>query len=594
MKRTLEVSVVGLCVVVILSLAMACGGPAIETGGGSPERTEEASRLHDLFDREWENRLREDPLQATFVGRNDYDHRLPGVTPADYERRAVATRGFLEELEGIDRAALSTNDQVSYDIFRTQLEDRLADMEFQVYEVPINADSGFHSGFVQLPSSLRLTDTKSYEAYIARLREFPRWVGEHIANMRAGLERGMVQPKIVLEGYEATISAHVVEAPEESLFWRPFESFPPGVPEADRERLGSEGRQAIEESVVPGFAEFLEFMTTEYIPAGRDTLGASELPRGPEFYAEQIRQFTTLELTADEIHEIGLAEVARIRSEMETIIEEVEFEGTFAEFLHFLRTDPRFYPETPEELLKEAAWIAKRMDGQLPALFETLPRLPYTVAPVPDHIAPKSTAGRYVPSAPGQYWVNTYNLPSRTLYTLEALTLHEAVPGHHFQFAINQEQGELPEFRRYSYISAFGEGWGLYSEWLGLEAGFYTDPYSDFGRLTYEMWRAARLVVDTGLHAKGWSREQAREFLASNTALSLHEIATETDRYISWPAQALSYKLGELEIKKLRRQAEEALGERFDVRKFHDAILANGSVPLPVLHTQIQSWIETQ
>ncbi len=281
---------------------------------------------------------------------------------------------------------------------------------------------------------------------------------------------------------------------------------------------------------------------------------------------------------------------------MDGVIAEVGFEGSFEEFLEFLRTDPRFYAETPEELLKEASWIAKRMDAKLPALFKTLPRLPYGVEPVPDHLAPKYTSGRYVgaplgSTQPGYYWVNTYNLDSRPLYNLEALSLHEAVPGHHFQIALNRELEDLPNFRRFSYISAFGEGWGLYSEWLGLEAGFYTDPYSNFGRLTYEMWRACRLVVDTGLHALGWSRQQAMDFLAANTALPLHEIKTETDRYISWPGQALAYKLGELKIKELRRRAEEALGERFDVREFHDAVLANGSVPLPVLEAAIERFI---
>ncbi len=288
--------------------------------------------------------------------------------------------------------------------------------------------------------------------------------------------------------------------------------------------------------------------------------------------------------------------MARIRGEMDAVIAKVGFEGSFAEFLDFLRTDPRFYAKTPEELLKEAAYIAKRMDGKLPALFKTMPRLPYTVEPVPDYLAPKYTAGRYVgpplgSPEPGRYWVNTYNLPTRPLYNLEALSLHEAVPGHHFQIALNRELEDLPEFRRFSYISAFGEGWGLYSEWLGLEAGFYTDPYSDFGRLTYEMWRACRLVVDTGVHAFGWSRERVREYLAANTALPLHEVATVTDRYISWPAQALAYKLGELEIRRLRRRAEAELGAAFDVREFHDAVLLDGSVPLPVLAESIERYI---
>jgi uncharacterized protein (DUF885 family) len=332
------------------------------------------------------------------------------------------------------------------------------------------------------------------------------------------------------------------------------------------------------------------------MPNARESLGASELPDGDEYYRAQIRHFTTLDLTAEEIHQTGLEEVARIRGEMEAIIAEVGFDGTFAEFLDFLRTDPRFYPKTAEELLKEAAFIAKTMDGKLPALFGTLPRLPYTVEPVPDDIAPKYTAGRYVgppqgSTQPGRYWVNTYALDTRPLYNLEALSLHEAVPGHHLQGALNRELGELPEFRRFSYLSAFGEGWGLYSEWLGLEAGFYQDPYSDFGRLTYEMWRACRLVVDTGVHAKGWTRQQVLDYMAEHTALPLHEITTETDRYISWPGQALAYKLGEIEIRRLRRKAEEDLGTDFDVRAFHDAVLRNGSVPLPVLADSVEAYI---
>jgi uncharacterized protein (DUF885 family) len=371
---------------------------------------------------------------------------------------------------------------------------------------------------------------------------------------------------------------------------------PAGMPAAEQERLREAGRQAIMNGVVTGYRTFLQFMTGEYIPGARVSIGAAALPNGESFYRSTIREFTTLDLTPDSIHKIGLAEVARIRKEMDGIIEKVGFRGTFAEFLHFLRTDPRFYATSPEALLKEAAWIAKRMDGKLPALFGRLPRQPYTVAPVPEHIAPKYTAGRYIQatpggSEPGYYWVNTYALPSRTLYTLEALTLHEAVPGHHLQIALSQELEGVPAFRRNLYISAFGEGWGLYSERLGIEAGFYTDPYSDFGRLTYEMWRACRLVVDTGIHSKGWTRQQALDFMAGNTALALHEVRTETDRYISWPGQALAYKLGELKIRELRGRAEAALGQRFDLREFHDLVLGAGSIPLTVLERRVLEWI---
>jgi uncharacterized protein (DUF885 family) len=414
--------------------------------------------------------------------------------------------------------------------------------------------------------------------------------------MTAGLGRGFVQPRVVLEGLDESIAAYVVGDPEKSVFWEPFENFPVGVPEEERRRLRETASEAISEAIVPAYRTFLDFMRNQYMPGGRTSLGASELPEGRSYYAHKIRFYTTLDLSPEEIHLIGQAEVSRIRAEMEAVIREVGFEGGFEEFLSFLRTDPRFYAETPDELLKEASFITKKMDGKLPSLFRTLPRLPYGVEPVPEAIAPKYTAGRYVgaprgSTQPGYYWVNTYDLSSRPLYALTALSLHEAVPGHHLQIALNNELEDLPNFRRFSYISAFGEGWGLYSEYLGVETGMYEDPYSRFGRLTYEMWRACRLVVDTGIHSMGWSRDRARDFLAGNTALSLHEVATEIDRYISWPAQALAYKLGELRIKDLRRQAEAALGEDFDIREFHDALLLNGSLPLPVLEDEIRRFV---
>ena len=353
----------------------------------------------------------------------------------------------------------------------------------------------------------------------------------------------------------------------------------------------------LRDQVVPAYRRFHEFMTKEYLPGTRETLAATALPDGAAYYRFIIRQYTTREdLTAEQIHQIGLDEVKAIRAEMDEVIRQVGFEGDFAAFLQFLRTDPRFYAKTADELLMHASTLAKRMDGKLPALFGRLPRQPYTVAPVPEYLAPKYTAGRYNGSPidstePGYYWVNTYALETRPLYNLEALTYHEAVPGHHLQGALAQEAAAVPDFRRYSYISAFGEGWGLYSEWLGVEAGGYQDPYSNFGRLTYAMWRACRLVVDTGVHAMGWTRQQMIDYMAANTALSLHEVETETDRYISWPGQALSYRIGYLTIRELRSKAEKELGERFDVRRFHDAVLENGAVPLPVLERQIERFI---
>jgi uncharacterized protein (DUF885 family) len=405
----------------------------------------------------------------------------------------------------------------------------------------------------------------------------------------------MTVSRATLAGYDRTIAAHVVTDPAASVFWKPFEKFPSTVPAAEHERLRRDGRAAVL-NAISGYREFLEFFQKEYYPGARASLAAIELPNGRAYYAAKIREFTTLDLTPEEIHKIGLSEVERISREMNEVMKGVGFQGDFAAFLEFLRTDPRFYAKTPEELLARASLIAKRADGKLPSLFKTLPRLPYTVEPVPADLAPKYTAGRYVNASegstqPGIYWVNTYKLDSRPLYNLPSLTLHEAVPGHHLQIALSRELSNLPNFRRYSYISAFGEGWGLYSEWLGVEAGFYTDPYENFGRLTYEMWRACRLVVDTGIHAMGWTRARAIDYMASRTALPRHEVETEIDRYISWPGQALAYKLGELKIKEVRRRAETALGTRFNVREFHDVVLGSGSVPLKVLEENVDRWI---
>ncbi len=569
----------------------------LSLAGCSSDGAGPAGELHRLFEEEWEFRLREDPLFATFAGVHDFNDRLTDVSRTAHQRRAAYLEKLLERLIRIDRDRLSRQDRISYDVFRLQLENRIADFHYRTYLIPILADGGFHTDFARLPENVPLVTVQDYENYILRLQAFRHYAGQHIELMREGLQTGFTQPQIILEGYEGSIRAQVREDPAESVFYEPFRAFPATVPENQHERLRASGKGAIRESIVPAYREFLDFMVEEYRPGARTSLGASELVDGRDYYTYLIRRFTTLDLPPDEVHQIGVAEVARIRTEMDEIIRDVEFKGDFAAFLDFLRTEPRFYTKTPQQLLREASFIAKKMDARLPALFRTLPRLPYGVEPVPAAIAPRYTAGRYV-TAPigsaraGLYWVNTHALESRPLYTLEALTLHEAVPGHHLQYALRQELTDLPHFRRFSNFNAFGEGWALYSERLGLEAGFYTDPYSNFGRLTYEMWRACRLVVDTGLHAKGWTRRQAMDYLAANTALSLHEIRTETDRYISWPGQALAYKMGELKIRELRAKAEEALGERFDIRDFHDAVLLNGSIPLSVLGDQIDLFIE--
>ena len=562
-------------------------------------RPGKSTQLYALFEEVWNFRLEENPLFATAAGYHQFDDRLPLIGVKNEERRANFSREVLQRLARIDTQTLNVQDQVSYEIFWRLQEERVAAFEHETYWIPFNVDSGFHISFARLPRRVPLSTVQDYENYVARLRGFSAYVDQHIDLLREAYQKSVTLPRIVMEGYEVPIESHIVGDVEESIFYVPFVEFPPSIPATEHARLKEVGARAIREHVVPGYQAFLDFMVNEYIPNARSTVGASDLPMGLKYYAYLIRHFTTVDISAEEIHRLGLQEVERIRSEMMDVIEELKFSGSFADFLKFLRTDERFYPKTPDQLLKEASFIAKRMDGKLPLLFKTLPRLPYGIVPVPHDLAPKYTGGRYIraplgSNQPGYYWVNTYALESRPLYVLEALTLHESVPGHHLQNALQQELQGLPNFRRFTNFTAFGEGWGLYSERLGLEAGFYRDPYSNFGRLTYEMWRACRLVVDSGLHALGWSRDQAMDFLAENTALSLHEIRTETDRYIAWPGQALAYKIGELKILELRRRAEETLGEKFDVREFHDAVLENGSLPLPVLETQIEKYIRNK
>ncbi len=556
-------------------------------------------QLYALFDEDWAARLVESPQFATSVGDHSRNDELADMSLEAIERRVERRRDVLRRLEEIDVSGLSAADRINARMFERQLRSSVQGFEFGGYEMPLNADSGFHMGFARMHRPMPFRTADHYDDYIARMRAIPAYFEQQQGHMRAGIERGFTLPRVTLEGYEDTISAHIVDDPQDSAFWAPFEEVPASVGEMDRERILTDAEAAITDAVVPAYQGFYDFFVGEYLPGARETIGASDLPDGQAYYADQVRWFTTLDVTPQEVHEIGLGEVARIRAEMAEVIRETGFEGSYAEFLDFLRSDPRFYPKTAQELLERAAWIAKTMDGKLPSLFATLPRVPYTVEPVPDHMAPKYTAGRYVSAPynstqPGIYWVNTYNLPSRPLYPLAALTLHEAVPGHHLQTALAAEMDAVPEFRRHDYLSAFGEGWALYAEYLGLEAGIYEDPYSNFGRLTYEIWRACRLVVDTGVHALGWTRQQMLDYLAENTALSLHEVTTETDRYISWPGQALAYKIGELKIRELRARAEEALGADFDVRHFHDAVLANGSVPLDILEELINAWIEEQ
>jgi uncharacterized protein (DUF885 family) len=562
--------------------------------GAAPSASEQ---LNSLFKESWELALVEDPLFATHAGDNRYNDRLPRETLADQARRIASERKTLARLEAIPRDQLSRAEQVSYDLLRRNKRDAIAEYEFKAYLMPITNRSGFHVEFPELPLHMPMATLRDYENYIARLKAFGQYADDNIALMREGIKQGYTQPAVVLEDVDEAIAPQVVDDPTKSLLYKPFTSFPDVIAEADRAPLAASGKEAIATSVVPGYRRLREFMKKEYLPACRQQVGASALPQGREFYRHRVRQFTTLDIDPEQVHETGLSEVKRIKEEMQQVIKRTGFQGDFPAIVEHLRTDPKFYPTSADQLLRETSLVLKHIDGELPKLFGKLPRMPYGVREIPDFIAPRTTTAYYQPPAgdgtrAGFYYVNTYNLKSRPLYEIEALSLHEAVPGHHIQIALQQELEGLPDFRRFSHATAFVEGWGLYAERLGLEVGFYKDPYSDFGRMSYEMWRACRLVVDTGMHYLGWTRERAIQFMADNTALSLHNITAEVDRYISWPGQATAYKMGELKIRALRKKAEERLGNKFDVRHFHDAVLASGAVPLDVLEENVNAYIE--
>ena len=547
-----------------------------------------AKVLAQLFDDERTFSWRGDPLAASSDGIHAFDDRLPTVTPAAQERRLKGNRQFLRRLRAIERRRLNARQQVSYDLFEFMVSQRLTLGRYREWRLPMSSDSGFYSEVLYMDELANPQTVAEYENFIARLSDVPRYFDENIANMRDGARDGFTLPAAILDGVSEVIASAQYDDAEKMPLWRPFARFPHTVPETRRVRLAAAGKAVLSDAVIPAYRAFRRFFETEYRNVARQTIGASALPQGREYYADLVRYFTTLpDATPEGIHEIGKAEVARIRAEMDSILSKLDHGGNFAGFLDFLRASPEFRAKTGEELLREAAWIAKEIDGKLP-------RIPYAVKPVPEALAPNYTAGRYNPGplgAAGEYWVNTYAPEKRLLYVLPALTLHEAVPGHHLQIALARELADLPQFRQSFFPHSFGEGWALYCEKLGEEMGVYHTPYQAFGRLTYEMWRACRLVVDTGMHALGWTRERAQTFLATNTALSLHEVRTEIDRYISWPGQALAYKIGELKIVELRRRAEAALGAAFDVRAFHDAVLENGGVTLSVLERRIDIHI---
>lgn len=558
----------------------------------TPDASKNFNRVSDTI---WEYRQAQSPFSADPNSDDPRAGQLPDLSAEKLHEEYEQTLKQLQLLADIDVASLSEQEQINHVVLTHRLQNIADEYRFKSHQMPLTAEGGFHTSLAFLPSGVNVKSKQSLLNYIARLKAFPKYFDQQIKWMNEGLKKGNSQPKAVLAGYDGTIKAFITKVPTESVYYRPFTQIGDLYSEPEIAELQNAAQLAISDFVVPSYKRYLNFFNQQYFPQARDTIGVKYTPNGSEFYQNRALHYTTTNMSVEEIHQKGLQEVARIRAEMQSIIEQVNFSGSFSEFLAFLRTDPQFYAKTPEELLMRAAYLSKKMDAKLPQLFKHLPRTPYGVARVPDHIAPKYTTGRYVGASKdtdaGYYWVNTYALERRPLYELEALTLHEAVPGHHLQISLSREMTDTPAYRSNYYMSAFGEGWGLYAEKLGLEAGFYEDPYSNFGRLTYEMWRACRLVVDTGMHMKDWTRQQSIDYMKANTALSEHNIETEIDRYISWPAQALSYKIGELTISRLRQEAERQLGDKFDIREFHYTVLKNGSVPLLVLEKQIQKYI---
>ncbi|GGD08625.1 DUF885 domain-containing protein [Aquisalinus flavus] len=581
------------------SLALSLGVAAIALCAAAPAIAQEADeRFEQVMEAHWQWYLEQNPAYATMLGEDVAGDELGDPSIAAYDAAVEDRKAFLGKLQAINPATLSDDNQLNYALLTQQLEDEIEAGDFPGKYILISNRGGPHLDMTGLPDLLPFFDADDFASYVARLGKMDEYIETATETIRTGIEGGWTQPCASMEGYEDSITTHIVDDAADSVFLAPFAAKPATMAQARFDELKAQASDIVETEIIPALEEFETFYRQEYQPACREIDGIGSVEGGQDYYAYLARSFTTTDATPEEIHQRGLSEVARIRAEMEKVIEAAEFDGTFEEWLNFLRTDPQFYPQTGDERMVEAARIAKKMDGEMPKLFATLPSLPYGLKEIPLDIAEKTTTAYYQPGAgdgtrAGFYFVNTTKLDTRPLYELEALTLHEAVPGHHHQIALAQ-QLDMPPFRRFTFFTAFVEGWGLYAESLGEEAGFYETPYTKFGQLSYEMWRACRLVVDTGIHAKGWTRQQAIDFMAENSALSMNNITTEVDRYITWPGQALAYKTGELKIKELRALAEEELGEDFDIRLFHDAVLGNGGVPLSVLEDHIKTWIEEQ
>lgn len=553
-------------------------------------------QLHALFDSEWDRTMQESPTWASSLGDRRYNTNWPDLSIEAINRSHLLDQEVLAKLDDIDVEQLSPEEQINYRLFRREYQFKVDAYEFRWYLVPLTQRGGIQDEG-SLADSLRFEELQDFEDWLVRMRAFPMYMDQTIDLMRQGMEAGLLHPKVIMDRIPAQIAKQIVTEPEKQLFYKPFAAMPDSISKVQQQRLKAEASAAIKDQILPSYRKFKKFFEDEYLPACLDQVGVWQVPKGDELYRFRCREFTTTDLTPTQIHTIGMSEVQRIRGEMQQIISELKYDGTFTEFLEHLRTDPKFYYDNPEDLLRANLAVCKQIDPQLVKLFKKLPRTPYGVEPIPAYIAPDTTTAYYRPPAAdgtraGTYFVNLYRPEVRPKYEIEALSLHEAVPGHHLQIALAQEVDTLPQFRRFGGYTAFVEGWGLYAESLGGELGLYKDPYSKFGQLTYEMWRAVRLVVDTGMHHQHWTREHAIDFFAENTAKTMLDIENEIDRYISWPGQALAYKIGELKIKELRQRSEQELGENFDIRDFHDVVLRNGAVTLDILDDQVTEWIE--
>ena len=581
-----------------LFLSFTLMGAALAACAPGPSGEDAAAELNALFEREWERDLADNPLQATYRGDRRYDDRWPDLSPETKAKRDSADAQVLVGLAGIPRDELSAADRLNYDLFRYEYEDRIAAARFHPEYYEIRAREGPQS-LNETAEQMPFETVAHYETWLRRLEALPGYLDQYGELLRRAAAEGHTQPRVIMERVQPQLAQQVPDRPEDSPFFGRFRSYPDSIPPAERERLTAAARQVIAESVIPAYRRFTAVFGHNYLPACRDTVGIWATPDGKAYYANRARFHTTTSLTPEQIHAIGLAEVARNRAEMQQVMDEVGFKGSLNRFFGHLRTDPGFYYKTGDELFRAYAFITKVIDPELPRLFGKLYRTPFGLRPIPDLSAPNTTTAYYQgPSIdgrrPGYYYVNLYRPEVRPKYEMEVLTVHEAAPGHHLQIALAQEQTDLPKFRRFGGVTAYVEGWALYSERLGYDLGLYKDPYSRFGQLTYDQWRAVRLVVDTGMHHMGWNRQQAIDYFMANAAKTEADIVNEIDRYIAWPGQALGYKIGQLKFIELRERARAALGDGFDIRAFHDAVLATGAVPLEILESTVDAWIEGQ